>query len=211
MNAEVMEYIALFRTVWIRGRLGFGKTALATLIAKRLLEDGLADGVVTNYPTVLPNHVSGVDDGTLLNRVEVWDEAWQDMDARTSMTNDRSVGAYLRRWGTYLILPSVHPVDRRLRAVEIAPSHKNIITGKTIWNFIVNDGSKEPYQGSFAIDIKQAYGLYSTSYIPVSDCGLLARFRYTYYMETGQHYDNRSNTQRQQAEVAALAGLAVAS
>lgn len=207
----LLEYISLFRVVWIRGRLGFGKTALATLLAKIMLEDGLVDGVVTNYPTVLPVSIRGPDDGTLINKVQIWDEAWQDLDSRTSMTNDRSVGAYLRRWGCYFIAPSVHPIDRRLRAVEIAPSHKNLFTGKTIWEFRVNDGSKEGFTGTFSVDIKQAYGLYSTSYIPVSDCGLLARFRYTYYTETGQHYDNRTNSQRQQAEIAALTANSYAS
>lgn len=205
---ELLEFISLFRVVWIAGRLGFGKTALATLIAKMLLEERMVDGVVTNYPTVLPASIFGDDDGTLINKCQVWDEAWQDMDSRTSMTNDRTLGAFLRRWGAYFIAPSVHPVDKRLRAVEIRPDFRNVVTGKTHWTYKINDGSAEPSTGKFAVDLKQIYGYYSTSYIPIGDCGFRDRFLYTYYKETGVHYNAKSAERRQTAEIAALVASA---
>ena len=187
---QLLEYITLYRIVWIGGRLGFGKTALAFWLARYLLETGLCDGIISNCPNILPVHIDK-DDGTLYNRVVVYDEAWNDLDARTSMTNNRAYGAYARKTGTYWVFPSVHPIDRRLRSVEIKPSHTNILTGATIWNYKIADDEKNPTTGKFSFKPKEAYGLYSTGYIPINDCGIHNRFAHTYFLETGVHYDER--------------------
>lgn len=199
---EVLEYISLYRVCWIGGRLRYGKTALATIIAKRMLEAGLVDGVISNFPTVFPAHI-GRDDGTMYNRCILYDEAWQDHDNRTSMSNDRVLGAWMGKLGAYLICPSVHPIDRRLRSVEIKPDHINLLTGRKVWQYTVQSTDAEQrVQGQFSVDLKEIYGKYATSYIPVGDCGIIDRFLVTYYMETGTQYDSGRDKTRAGQEVA---------
>lgn len=200
---DFLEYVSLYRVVWIRGRLGFGKTALACLVADALLRDGMADGVITNFPSVFPAHINK-DDGTLTNRVIIYDEAWADLDARTSMTNDRSYSAYARKMNAFWLFPSVHPVDRRLRAIQVEPVRRGIMPGIIVWKFIINDSDKNPTEGKFSVDIRKAYGKYATAYIPINDCGIKERFQATFAQETGTEYEERVSTARAAAELASI-------
>ena len=49
----------------------------------------------------------------------IFDEAWTTVDARDSLVNDRSYGAYARKIESYWLFPSVHPVDKRLRPLIV--------------------------------------------------------------------------------------------
>lgn len=194
---EFLEYITLYRICWIGGRLGFGKTAMACTIADWMLRKGLVDGVITNFPTVFPAALFGEDDGTLYNRLVIFDEAWAELDNRTAMSNNRSYGAYARKFGCYWLFPSVHPIDSRLRAVTLKPSHRNLLTGINVWRFTIADDEKQPTSGTFGHNPSDAYGKYATSYIPTGDCGIHERFLATFFQETGTHFD--AGTSRQQA------------
>lgn len=192
---ELLSYIQMFRIVWIKGRVGFGKTALSVYIAKAMLDVGLADGVVSNFPSILPCHIFE-DDGTLFNRVIVFDEAWQFVDNRTSISNERGYGAFARKYGSYFLLPSVQPVDRRLRAIIVQPKYRNIFTGKTVWEYIIDDSDKEAAKtrGEFSFDTRKAYGLYSTEYIPINDGGIMKRFNRTFAEMTGVEYGGKGHS-----------------
>jgi hypothetical protein len=196
---EFLEYFQMFRVCSLRGRLGSGKTAFAVLIAKALLEKGLADGVISNFPTILPPHIHK-DDGTLFNRVRIFDEAWTNYDARTSMSNDVSaISAYMRKWGCYTIMPSVFALDKRLRAIELRHEHRNIITQMDTWRWTVQDDEK-PIVGFVTIDKRKAYGLFATSYIPTNDCGMQDRFELTYYLDTGVKWNGSGTAARRNVE-----------
>lgn len=199
---ELLEYIMNYRKVWIRGRLGYGKTSLAFIIAEALLRERLVDGIVSNCPNQFPTSLSGPDDGTLFNKCVVYDEAGQELDARTSMSNSKAYGAFARKLGIVYLFPSVVPVDRRLRDVEISPAYKML--GKTKYNYVITASAgteKDKTQGSFSVDIKSVYGKYSTSYIPTGDCGIQKRFELTYYLETGEKYDVRAATDEKRARI----------
>lgn len=199
---ELLEYIMNYRKVWIRGRLGYGKTSLAFMIAEALLRERLVDGIVSNCPNQYPTSVNGPDDGTLFNKCVVYDEAGQELDARTSMTNSKAYGAFARKLGIVYLFPSVVPVDRRLRDIEISPAYKML--GKTKYNYIITASAgtdKDKTQGSFTIDLKQSYGKYSTSYIPTGDCGIQKRFALTYYLETGEKYDVRTTADEKRQRI----------
>jgi hypothetical protein len=191
----LLSYLQMFRVVWIKGRVGFGKTALSVYLAKALLDAQLVDGVISNFPTILPAHIHD-DDGTLFNRVVLFDEAWQFVDNRTSISNERGYGAFSRKYGCIFLLPSVQPVDKRLRQITIQPLYRNIFTGVTTWEFVVDDSEKEAAKsrGRFSFDTKLAYGLYSTEYIPINDGGIMRRFNQTFIEMTGSEYGGAGHT-----------------
>jgi hypothetical protein len=204
---ELIHYCVSFRVIAIRGEMGFGKTLLAFAIAKRLLEDGYVDGVVSNVPNVLPPHVWH-DDGTLLNRVMVFDEAGMlGLDSRTSMANTNDYGAYARKFGAIFIFPSVIPVDKRVRGVELFPVDKNRLTGTIKYGYTFSGARPGDRERFVSINPKLYYGLYSTGYVPVDDCGMLERFRLTHAIKTGviRNDDHES----QQAALLEAAGLLV--
>lgn len=203
---QLLEYLSLYRLLTFTGRLGFGKTAFSVIIAKRLLEAGLVDGAVTNFPTILPAHIRQ-DDGLMYNRVQIRDEAWLNYDARSSMTNNlMTVAAFLRKWGCYGLFPSVHAVDRRLRPIVVKPLFRTPWGNTTTWECRVTNDD-DPLVFRVKVDISEAFGLYSTSYIPTNDCGMDARFNHTYFMDTGRVFNARQATARRDKEIAALAAL----
>lgn len=204
---ELIHYVVSFRVVAIRGEMGFGKTLLAFIIARKLLEDGYVDGVVSNVPNVLPPHVWH-DDGTLLNRCMVFDEAGLlGLDSRTSMANTNDYGAFARKLGAIFIFPSVIPVDKRVRGVELFPVDKNRLTGAIKWGYVfagARPGDKERF---LSVNPKDGYGLYSTGYVPTDDCGMQERFRLSHAIKTGV-IRNDEHESKQQALLEA-AGLMV--
>ena len=194
MNTEFMELVGMFRMVAIQGRLGFGKTGMAVLLAEKLLMEGLVDGVVTNFPSVLPVSI-GEDDGTLMNKAIIFDEGWQELDARNWAGNDTdSYGGFARKFGVYWFFPSVYPVDKRLRAIQVKPLYRNPFTEDTTWQYEVNTGDKDAPKGKIAIKNKRFWGMYSTAYIPpkgkAGDCGIKERFKATYKVFRGEEHED---------------------
>lgn len=182
---EVFEYITMFRVCAIMGRVGFGKTGLAWILADKMLKAGLVKGVITNFPSVFPSSVGEKDDGTLLNRVVIFDEGWQELDARSWNTNDTdSYGGFARKFGMYWLFPSVFPVDKRLRAIEIRPLHRNPFTNSATWGWKVATGERVEPSGRFTVNNKEFWNMYATAYIPprgkAGDCGIKARYAATY-------------------------------
>lgn len=118
-HEEFFHLFLLLRKTWIRGFLGAGKTLLGVALAEELLRRGYADGVLANIPTVLPATLDDEDDGTLFDRVLLWDETHEDMDSRKSMTNSKTAGSYLRKSNTFLIAPSIYPIDKRQRDIIV--------------------------------------------------------------------------------------------
>lgn len=182
-----INHLSLYRVCTIMGRMGYGKTACAVAIAEIMLKEDLVDGVITNFPCVLPVSRDGKDDGTLRNKVVIYDEAWTDLDSRTSMSNAREYGAYARKLGVYWLFPTVISIDRRLRSCEVTPSHKNVFTKSTVWNCTIGNTERDKETYKFTLNPERGFGLYSTSYIPVNDGGIRKRFEYTYFQETGKH------------------------
>lgn len=194
---ELMQYILNFRVVSIMGYMGWGKTGLAFLIAKYMLEHGHVDGVISNVPTILPPHISR-DDGTLNNRVLIFDEAGMlGLDSRTSMSNTNGYGAFARKFGCFFILPTVIPPDKRVRTLEINPFTRNAFTDTRTYEYSMpSDRTKNPLKGYFKVKPKSWYGLYSTGYIPIDDCGILERFQISHALKTGSLYDDSETDER---------------
>jgi hypothetical protein len=134
-----------FRTVWIRGRYGGGKTSFAVWLTLELLKRRYARHVVSNIELTyrdlelvrttnekkflkelveLYEHAATVDDVSQLESefvdcVILIDESWrllaEDMPSQTRKT----LTAFLRKLNQYLVLPSVMSVHKSLTAFSI--------------------------------------------------------------------------------------------
>ncbi len=108
IDSDFLPMFVNTRVVWIAGRYGGGKTALASILAAWLWWRGYVKNVVANYPLKFsdPNPRP-----PLLESAIVLDEAWQ--FARDSQAVFRYAG-FMRKLGNFLILPSVFPPHPRL-------------------------------------------------------------------------------------------------
>jgi hypothetical protein len=122
-----MNQVLLYRHVWIKGRLRGGKSLLAVAIARELCRRGITQGVIANIPHGLPRHPwdelrpgGGPDDYWLAyGCCFIYDEPWLKLDNRTSMTNDRTYGAFIGKIGAVMLYPSVHPIDKRYSYLSV--------------------------------------------------------------------------------------------
>jgi len=137
---DPIALLTAFRTVWIRGRYGGGKTSFAVWLTLELLKRRYARHVVSNIELThdklelvrvtnekkflrelveLYEHAATVDDvstltSELIDCVILIDESWrllaEDMPSQTRKT----LTAYLRKLNQYLVMPSVMSVHKAL-------------------------------------------------------------------------------------------------
>lgn len=175
-NADEFLYNLLaYRIVWIRGRLGGGKTLLSVALADEIIKRGFARGVIANFPTVLKVHnwrelhEDGKPRG-VRGSVVIFDEAGLFIDRRTFMKNDRGIGALLRKLDCFLLLPSVTPPDARLSYFSTQRVLANSLTGNWTFKWTLAIPGAEVETGKFTlIKPQEYYGSYDTRYIPVDD------------------------------------------
>lgn len=185
-----LEYLLLFRFVWVRGTLGSGKTLVSVAIMDHLFRLGMVKGVVSNFPTVFPPYV-GRDDGMVLDRGVIFDEAWTMLDARNSFVNDtKSYGAFARKFRSYWIFPSVFQVDKRMRTLIVQRSGTLPFQKGWVYRWWVDlDYDNDfPIEGWFVLWNPQRYfGMYDTGYVPVDDGGIeLRHLRTEMYLTDGK-------------------------
>jgi len=142
---DPVALLSAFRTVWIRGRYGGGKTSFAVWLTLELLKRHYARHVVSNIELThhalelvrttsekkflrelveLYEHAATVDDvssitSELVDCVILIDESWrllaEDMPSQTRKT----LTAYLRKLNQYLVMPSVMSVHKALTNFSI--------------------------------------------------------------------------------------------
>jgi len=142
---DPVALLSAFRTVWIRGRYGGGKTSFAVWLTLELLKRHYARHVVSNIELThhalefvrttnekkflrelveLYESAASVEDvssitSELVDCVILIDESWrllaEDMPAATRKT----LTAYLRKLNQYLVLPSVMSVHKSLTTFSI--------------------------------------------------------------------------------------------
>jgi len=142
---DPVNLVSAFRTVWIRGRYGGGKTSFAVWLTLELLRRRYARHVVSNIELThdklelvrttnekkflkelveLYEHAATVDDvstitSELVDCVILIDESWrllaEDMPSQTRKT----LTAYLRKLNQYLVMPSVMSVHKALTNFSI--------------------------------------------------------------------------------------------
>jgi len=142
---DPIALLTAFRTVWIRGRYGGGKTSFAVWLTLELLKRRYARHVVSNIELThdklelvrvtnekkflrelveLYEHAATVDDvstltSELIDCVILIDESWrllaEDMPSQTRKT----LTAYLRKLNQYLVMPSVMSVHKSLTTYSV--------------------------------------------------------------------------------------------
>lgn len=127
LGAEFTSMLANFRVLWLAGRFGGGKTALATILAAWLCWSGYADDIVTNYPCDLANPAPKP---PLRRTAIVVDEAWE--FAKDSRAVER-YAAFLRKLGNYVLLPSVFPVHHRFSFFWVERFFSGYVIGLPLW------------------------------------------------------------------------------
>jgi hypothetical protein len=142
---DPVALLSAFRTVWIRGRYGGGKTSFAVWLTLELLKRRYARHVVSNIELIHPDlelvrttnekkflkelvelyeHAADVDDVTtieseLVDCVMLLDEAWRVLAEDMPAGPRKTLTAYLRKLNQYLILPSVMSIHKSLTAFSI--------------------------------------------------------------------------------------------
>jgi hypothetical protein len=110
-----MEYVKLYRSVWLSGRLGGGKTSLAVYVAKQLAKEG--------YKIISNIHVDGAirvpDPSDFSRAVIILDEAADFLDAYEFRNELLASFKYLRHFDLIVLLACTDKVHARLRKLIV--------------------------------------------------------------------------------------------
>ena len=172
-----MRMLANFRSMWLFGRYGGGKTLTAFALASRLVVEGYADRIVSNIPAKICSNMPTIEEmedlTQKLNLVLVLDEgglfaeSWR--DAKGYM-------AALRKWNVTVLLPSVMPVNTRLRLLTNTRLFDGYTFGLPVWFYRLKISADPPDVINWALVNPGAFfGAYSTRAMPLSDGGWAKR------------------------------------
>jgi hypothetical protein len=173
------------RTCWFAGRFGGGKTLLSFAVADWLFQGGVTNWTYSNIPSVWCDEIpdSGLardwNEGEgrwKANCSVIFDESWILLDAREWNKNiGRTMGAFLRKFNVYLLLPSVFPVDVRFRSLTVQRMINGFAFGIPLyvyrWQLGLGYISEGGYFGLWRP--QQYFGVYDHLACPSDDGGLL--------------------------------------
>jgi len=162
-----------FRVAQITGRYGGGKTALAVHWARRLARDGHIAYVCANIPLALPVFAEFDDRPRELRYVAfIVDEGWQYLGLDATPRVIKAELAYLRKYGSFIFLPSVIPLTKHLSGfpvVNFVFSFSRVL-GLHWWvyHWSVGTGRRAATGYWWWMDPTTTWGLYDSSYLPSS-------------------------------------------
>lgn len=130
------HYLKLFRTVWLCGRPGGGKTSLSIALALSLVSSRNANKICSNTPLGLGRLVDTIDAKAaqgLTNVVTILDESWMHLGPEVEKSDRDPWLAYRRHHNQYLILPSVLPLARGLDVFMVEREFNATVFGFPLW------------------------------------------------------------------------------
>lgn len=133
---EVMSYLTNFRAVWIGGRYGGGKSALAVRLALDLVVNDYATCIASNQPLYLGvegRKVSAEQVQETHNCVVLLDEGWNQLGQGSDNKRIKSWMAYLRKRNQYIVLSSVLDLARSLMVFCIERAWNFTPFGVNLW------------------------------------------------------------------------------
>jgi hypothetical protein len=95
-----------------------GKTKLAYCLGKILIKQGIVKGAIANIPTKLPLPPEW---WFVFDALVLYDEAWQNLDNRSSMSNPREYSSWAGKTRSIWLYPSVIALDKRVSYLWCEP------------------------------------------------------------------------------------------
>lgn len=179
----MLEYVRLYRMLWLSGRFGGGKTSLAIMIAIALCSKGYARYIASNVPLFVGREVRRVDlkrlrelgpDGkpVVQHTVIILDEAWQHLGERKGHAADDWL-AYMRKANCYLLMPSVLPLAKVVQQLVCARFFNGLVFGIPLWLYWWRLGKGKGVDGDkgrfWWWHPQQVFGYYDHSGVPLED------------------------------------------
>lgn len=194
----MLNYTWLYRMVWICGRFGGGKTALAVYIAQWLCRKGYARYIASNIRLGFGRELRSVSAGdlrhydcngpTFRDMVILMDESWQVLGKGASRKAVIEWLAFMRKGNNFLIMPSVLPLVQEVNVLKVERMFNGLVLGLPGWlyRWSLGDYRRGGDRGHYWFsNPQQVFGLYDTTQIPSED--------YTIY-DTWEEEDNRLET-----------------
>lgn len=164
-----LQILRFYRSAWMGGRYGGGKTSFGVRVGIEFVERGWADHILCNFPCVVATDMMKISDlrrcfiildegGTWLKRKD-WDD----------------VAAFLRKRDLYLFVPSVIPPPVSARMVTMQRTWNFLGMGVPLWYYNMRLDYmrvKETYKLLWT-NPQEVFGLYSTSNVVGDDGGLV--------------------------------------
>jgi len=178
VSADVfLGLVRLYRLLWISGRYGGGKTALAYRIAYDLLQSGFVRYVVSNTDSVWSSKFEDVvprydERGMpILDTCVILDEGG--LFLKTTKDADEYM-SFLRKLNVILLMPSVTPVSSRLRSLNVMREFNARRIGLPIWmyKYTLSQGVIRESERFYWFNPQEIYGIYDTFATPVDDTGI---------------------------------------
>lgn len=198
---EFLQILQAYRTLWLKGRFGGGKTSMAFILAAWLRAQGFVETIHSNVksPLVTPVTVP------LHDAALVLDEAWQILTTNKSV---QDYAGFVRHLNLYPLMPSVYPPHARLRMLSCQRTINWQIAGIPMWQYQWQLGSgaiKE--RGKFFFFYPQIiFRLYAQGIIG-GDGGIAAALGGTYgYYRKSQLAEQAAIEQDIARQIAALDG-----
>lgn len=165
-----LQLVRQYRSVWFGGRMGGGKTSLAFKIAAWLVDNGYAKYVLSNIPCAfaddLPRIARNIEDGQYLNTVIVADEGGIFMKRSKDAAH---FNAFMRKFNTYLLVPSVEPPSSALKKFQIMRLFSLSPAGIPLWIYRVRinvpGANHQHYFGWWKPS--EMFGVYDTQAVPL--------------------------------------------
>lgn len=172
-SSMFMNYIRLYRVVWIQGRYGGGKTAVAYRIAYELCEKYGYRYILGNTRSVwndTPDKVVQSPDGTV-DAVMILDEGG--LFLKTGKDTEAFL-AFLRKLNIIILIPSVTRPSTRVCFFNVQRTINWYAYGIPVWSYrfeLLSGAIKEKgyFHWSRPTEI---FGIYDTSSAPANDGGL---------------------------------------
>lgn len=163
----------LFRVIYIAGRYGGGKTALAFRTAEELLEKGFCKYLVSNVPNVWQSQVDNIesDEFGCLNTVIILDEGGLFLEDRQSA---KEFMVALRKLNVVILIPSVWPPSSKLKMVRTQRTLNGQVFGLNAWAIecSLNYLSQKEKFTFYWQNPSEIFGVYDTRALPIDDAGI---------------------------------------
>lgn len=173
MADSMIGMLKNYRVLWINGRYGGGKTALAHKLGQELLDSGFSRYLVSNVRSVWRDNPEKVvlRDGLLADCCVILDEGG--LFLKTGHDADQFL-AFMRKMNIVLIIPSVMPPAARVRFLTAQRIMTLNTVGLPLWLYKMT-----LRYGSVTEELKfgwwrpsEIFGIYDTAGAPDDDGGL---------------------------------------